>query len=183
MFVTVFAATLAALGTYWLVMRVSNTHAFLGLATMVASMAFVPLAAQYAWSGADYDLFYLVWITGMSACAVIALIRRSIRGAFEPEQQQQNTFPQTDKQVLRNMSTKIETLEPVVIACDTERYAIAFATANLEQISLVMEAGKKLAVQHAIEAPLIVATPLTPQKGAENRWLHLITITSRHQIR
>ena len=76
-FVIISAAMLAAVGTYCFVMQVAGKHDLLGLATLIAGMAFVPLAARCAWSGADYDLFYLVWQLSLCICAVIALIRRA----------------------------------------------------------------------------------------------------------
>lgn len=79
MFVIATAAILAAGGSCLFVMWVAGKHKELGLATLVASMAFVSLVARYAYTGAEYDLFYLFFILSMTACAVITLITRALK--------------------------------------------------------------------------------------------------------
>lgn len=81
MFVIFFTALLTAIGSFRFVMWVSSRHKELGLATYIACIALVSLAARYLFSAADYDLFYLAWMGALIALAVSALSERAVQTA------------------------------------------------------------------------------------------------------
>jgi len=81
MFVVFITAILAAIGSFRFVMWVAFRHRELGLATFIACIALVSLAARYIFSAADYDLFYLVWMGALIALGVSALSGRAVQTA------------------------------------------------------------------------------------------------------
>ncbi|MCC7529782.1 MAG: hypothetical protein IT342_14760 [Candidatus Melainabacteria bacterium] len=79
MFLIVSAALSAAVGSYVFIMWIAGKQSELGLAALVACVALVPYAARQVWTGADYDLFDLIWLLSMIFFAVIDLIARSLK--------------------------------------------------------------------------------------------------------
>lgn len=79
MFLIVSTALSAAVGSYLLIMWEAGKQSELGLAALVACMALVPYVGRKVWTGADYDLFDLVWLLSMIVFAVINLIARGLK--------------------------------------------------------------------------------------------------------
>jgi hypothetical protein len=78
MFLIVSAALSLAVGSYVFIMWVAGKQSELGLAALVACFALVPYVGRQVWTGAEYDLFDLVWLLSMIVFAVIDLIVRRV---------------------------------------------------------------------------------------------------------
>ncbi|MBX9950423.1 MAG: hypothetical protein K2Y39_14745 [Candidatus Obscuribacterales bacterium] len=94
MFVISVTAILAAIGSFRLVMWVACKHRELGLATLIACIALVSLAARFFFSAADYDLFYIVWMLALIALALSALSR--LAQTFTKRKIEKSTAEETD---------------------------------------------------------------------------------------